>query len=110
MRKNRVLQYSSLICSLVILGFGLPFYLGYGNPIPFTQNDYTFTDNMWLIVMPVVFILVILGFKWKKVTGLLLFVIVFIAQFMSLIINGEIVLVMMLPIILGVLNILNHKR
>ena len=42
MRDIKVLQWASLVLSVIILGIGIPFYLGYGSPIPFTQNEYTF--------------------------------------------------------------------
>jgi hypothetical protein len=34
--------------ALFSLLFGLPFYFGYGNPLPFLDPGYTLWDNVWL--------------------------------------------------------------
>jgi hypothetical protein len=33
--------------------FALPFYFGYGNPLPFINQDYTLWDNYWLTWMEI---------------------------------------------------------
>ncbi|MBN2267932.1 MAG: hypothetical protein V3569_05780 [Acholeplasmataceae bacterium] len=114
MKRVRILTYSSYILAFIILVFGIPFYFGYGNPLPFLEESYTLADNIWLIVMPLVFIFAILGIKWKKISGIILILLILIAQIISLWVDEEIVWVMMVPILLGVLYIwdeyLEHKN
>jgi hypothetical protein len=105
MRDIKVLQWASLVLSVIILGIGIPFYLGYGSPIPFTQNEYTFFDNMWLIVMPIVFLFTFIGLKWKRISGIILILFTVIVQILSIIIVRDAILVMLVPILLGVLNL-----
>jgi hypothetical protein len=105
MRDIKVLQWASLVLSVIILGIGIPFYLGYGSPIPFTQNEYTFFDNMWLIVMPIVFLFTFIGLKRKRVSGIILISVTIIAQILSIMIEKDVILVMLMPILLGVLNL-----
>jgi len=62
-----------IIALLIILG-GLPFYFGYGNPLPFANQEYTLYDNLWLTVFPLMFIGLALGLKYEKVGGYLLVV------------------------------------
>lgn len=105
MKVIKVLQFTSLVLSVLLLGFGIPFYLGYGHPIPFTQSEYTFFDNMWLIVMPIIFLFTIIGLKWKRVSGIILISLTIIAQMLSIRIEGDVILVMLVPILIGVLNL-----
>jgi len=48
------------------LVLGLPFYSGYGNPLPFVNPDYTWIENFGLALVPFVFIGLALGWKYKK--------------------------------------------
>lgn len=53
-----------------IILFGLPFYFGYGNPLAFINSDYSMCDKTWLIVFPLMFIGLAIGWKIPKVGGL----------------------------------------
>ena len=52
--------------------FALPFYFGYGNPLPFANPDYSLWENVALAMMPLVFIGLVLGWKYPKVGGWLI--------------------------------------
>ena len=58
--------------ALGILIFALPFYFGYGNPLPFAKADYSLWENVALAMMPLVFIGLALGWKYPKVGGWLI--------------------------------------
>lgn len=106
MNKKKVMMISSFLMTLIILAFGIPFYLGYGNPLPFMNDEYSIIDNMWLIVIPLVFIFTLIGLKWRKISGIILIVITTIAQIITLMFEHEVIWVMMIPILLGILYIL----
>jgi hypothetical protein len=44
-RVYRILKWTSRISATAVLMFGLPFYFGYGNPLPFTNPQYSLYDN-----------------------------------------------------------------
>lgn len=54
------------IAGVLIVVVFLPFYFGYGNPLPFLNPDYTAHDNAWLAVFPFVFIGLILGWRYAR--------------------------------------------
>jgi len=41
MKNYKFLKWSTRILALVIIIFGLPFYFGYGNPLPFLNPEYS---------------------------------------------------------------------
>ena len=54
-KQLKIVQWTARIISLSVLLFGLPFYFGYGNPLPFINPAYTLWDNVWLCVFPLMF-------------------------------------------------------
>ncbi len=48
-RTFKTLKWTARIFALAILLFGLPFYFGYGNPLPFIDPEATVWENTWLI-------------------------------------------------------------
>lgn len=71
-KKLKIIRWSARIISLFLLVFGLLFYFGYGNPLPFTNPAYTWIENIWLTLVPVIFIGLAVGFKYEKVGGWLI--------------------------------------
>ena len=67
-----VIKWTARILALVMIVAGLPFYFGYGNPLPFARPEYTVFDNLWLIAFPLMFIGLAVGLKWEKTGGYLL--------------------------------------
>lgn len=68
-KQVNVLRWAVRIVGLVVLVFALPFYFGYGNPLPFVNPDYTVFDNVWLSAFPLILLGLALGWKWEKVGG-----------------------------------------
>lgn len=67
-----ILKWTARIYAAVILIIGLTFYFGYGNPLPFTNRNYSLWDNIWLSVFPLIFIGLGLGWKFEKAAGFLI--------------------------------------
>jgi len=67
-----VLKWTARIIALMMIALGLPFYLGYGNPLPFARPEYTVFDNLWLTAFPLMFIGLAVGWRYEKVGGYLL--------------------------------------
>lgn len=55
-RKYQFLKWISRVLATAIIAFGLPFYFGYGNPLPFMNPDYSVYDNIWLVIFPLMVI------------------------------------------------------
>ena len=97
--------------SLAIILFALPFYFGYGNPLPFTSPENTAFDNTWLTVFPLMFIGLAIGWKCEKTGGYLIVLPIAIATIITIIIEGEgLPGPMFFPLILGILYlVLGYK-
>ncbi len=97
------LKWTARIIAGAVIVFGLPFYFGYGNPLPFIKSDYTLWDNIWLTVFPVMFIGLAAGWKFEKVGGYLVTVSVGMGLLMGLLMQGELVWHMLVPLVAGIL-------
>ncbi len=86
--KLKIIKLTARIIALLIIVGGLPFYFGYGNPLPFINQEYTFYDNLWLTAFPLMFIGLALGWKYEKIGGYLLIISVLIGLF-TLVIAGK---------------------
>lgn len=102
----RILKWSGRILSLAILLFGLPFYFGYGNPLPFAKSTYSLLDNIWLTIFPIMFVALGLGWKYAKISGFLLTVPIAIGLILGLALDGEWILPMLVPLFAGVLYLI----
>lgn len=83
----KIIKWTARIIALLIILGGLPFYFGYGNPLPFINPEYTFYDNLWLIALPLMFIGLALGLKYEKIGGYLLIISSLIGLTTSLIVG-----------------------
>ncbi|MBN1258835.1 hypothetical protein JXA05_03705 [Candidatus Peregrinibacteria bacterium] len=70
-KQLKAVRWSARLTALALLALGLPFYFGYGNPLPFINPDYSLAENVGLILLPLVFIGLALGWKYEKVGGCL---------------------------------------
>ncbi len=111
-KKNfKTLKWTARILALAVLLFALPFYFGYGNPLPFINPDYDAWDNLWLSVFPLMFIGLALGWKWEKVGGYLATLSVLTGLIGGLILEGEVVWFMLVPLAVGILYlIVSYKK
>lgn len=104
-RNYKILKWITRILATAIIIFGLPFYFGYGNPLPFINPEYSIWDNTWLTVFPLMFIGLGLGWKLPKVGGLLITIPILVGFILGIIVEGDISLHMFIPFIVGVLYI-----
>jgi len=102
-RKIKVIKWAARVMALALLLFSLPFYLGYGNPIPFLNPDYSFLDNLWLMIFPLVFIGLALGWKYEKLGGYIVVVSISIGLIFTVIIDKELIFEMLVPLFIGIL-------
>jgi hypothetical protein len=105
-KTQTLIKWVARILALLIILFGLPFYFGYGNPLPFINSNYTLWDNLWLTIFPLMFIGLGLGWKFEKLGGYLITISISIGLLMGLIIYGNLVLHMLVPLIDGILYLL----
>ena len=105
-KKMRIFTYVTKLLALIFMIIALPFYFGFGNPLPFINPNYSFIDNLWLTILPVMFIALIISFKYEKLGGYLLFISVFTGILLTLLITKEFFYIMMLPLLIGVLFLL----
>lgn len=108
-KKNKTIKWSARILALIILLFGLPFYFGYGNPLPFINPDYTLWDNIWLTIFPIMFIGLATGWRYPKIGGYLIVIPLTLGLIAGLIIEKELVSFMLIPLFVGILY-LNTKN
>lgn len=101
-----MILWTTRILSIFIILFGLPFYFGYGNPLPFLNSNFSLLENIWLTLFPIIFISLGIGLKYPKVSGYILTITLTLAQILTLILEKEIILPMLLPLIVGILNLI----
>ncbi|MBN1593529.1 MAG: hypothetical protein JW941_09845 [Candidatus Coatesbacteria bacterium] len=98
-----ILRWVARSVSLVIIIFGLPFYFGYGNPLPFLDEGYTLFDNTWLIIFPLMFIGLALGWKYEIVGGYVIAVPIVVGFIISVIVGEGFSAHMLFPLGIGAL-------
>lgn len=101
----KVMKWTARIIAAAIIVFGLPFYFGYGNPLPFIDPDYTAWDNTWLTIFPIMFIGLAIGWKYEKIGGYLVTISVGLGLLIG-IFQGELIIHMLVPLIVGVLYLI----
>jgi hypothetical protein len=102
-KQLKLTKWAARIIALAILLFGLPFYFGYGNPLPFINPKYTLWDNTWLTIFPLMFVGLVLGWRYEKTGGYLVTIPLAIGLLLGLILEGELIFHMLIPFIVGVL-------
>lgn len=110
-KQIKILKWTIRIISLAVLLFGLPFYFGYGNPLPFVDPEYTLWDNVWLSAFPLMFIGLALGWKYEKIGGYLIVVPVGIGMLLGLATLSDFSIAMIIPFILGLMYlVVGYKK
>ncbi|MBN2363457.1 hypothetical protein JXL83_04925 [candidate division WOR-3 bacterium] len=102
-KKHNIIKWTARILAALIIIFGLPFYFGYGNPLPFINPDYTLWDNTWLTVFPLMFIGLALGWKFEIIGGLFVTIPIFIGYIIGIIARQGFSIHMAIPFLVGVL-------
>lgn len=99
----KVIKWFARISALLILLIGLPFYFGYGNPLPFINPEYTFAENAGLIVFPIIFVGLVLGWKYEKLGGYLVSAPLMLGFILSLIAKTSFPINILIALIPGLL-------
>jgi len=102
-KQQKTTRWVTRIFALLTLLAGLPFYFGYGNPIPFINPDYTIFDNIWLTTFPLMFIGLLLGLKYEKLGGYLVTIPLLAAFVFTLSIGEDFTPFMLVPFVVGIL-------
>lgn len=105
-KKLNRMKWTARIFAVAVLAFGLPFYFGYGNPLPFIDPDYTLWDNMWLTIFPIMFIGLGVGLKFEKIGGYLVTISIGFGLLMGLLMRGGFPIHMLVPFAIGVLYLI----
>ena len=101
-----MLKWSTRILALIIILFGIPFYFGYGNPLPFIKREYTLWDNAWLIILPIMFIGLGLGWKFPFIGGILITIPILVGFLIGIFEKRTIGIHMIVPFFVGILYII----
>lgn len=102
----KIIKWIGRILALCILIFALPFYFGYGNPLPFAKPDYSLWENIALTMMPIIFIGLALGWKYPKVGGFLIIVPIVIAFLVGLLTEANLSINLLVPVVPGILYLI----
>lgn len=105
-KKLNKMKWVARIIAMIVIALGLPFYFGYGNPLPFIKPDYTLWDNIWLTIFPIMFIGLAIGLKYERIGGYLVTISIMFGLLMGLLMQGELVVHMLVPLASGVLYLI----
>lgn len=103
-------SWTARIAGTAIVIVFLPFYFGYGNPLPFLTPGYTAHDNAWLTAFPLVFIGLILGWRYPRLGGAMVVLAIVGAQMVTFIMGYGLVMLMLAPLLVGVLFIVSGRN
>lgn len=104
--QTKVMKWFARIIALALLLFGLPFYFGYGNPLPFANSNYSIWENIVLAMYPLIFIGLALGWKYEKIGGYLIVIPIAIGFILGFVTEANFMINMLFPIIPGVLYLM----
>ena len=102
-RKLNTIKWIARILAVCILIFALPFYFGYGNPLPFMNSNYSLWENVALIMMPLVFVGLALGWKYPKTGGFLTVIPIVIGFTVGILTEANFSVNLLVPLIPGIL-------
>ncbi|MFA5184752.1 MAG: hypothetical protein WC456_04490 [Patescibacteria group bacterium] len=107
----KTVKWIARIIALGILIFALPFYFGYGNPLPFANPDYSIWENVALAMMPLIFVGLALGWKYEKIGGFLVVIPILIGFLVGLMTGANLSVNLLAPSLPGILYlIVGYKK
>jgi len=102
-RYLRILKWITRLYSAAVFALGGLFYLGYGNPLPFIDPDYSLIENIWLTLFPLILTGLLLGWKWPRIGGWLITGPLFLGFLAGLLFEHEIPVPLLIPFLAGLL-------
>ena len=90
----------------MLLIFVLPFYFGYGNPLPFINPNYSLWENVSLAMLPLIFVGLALGWKYEKLAGFLIIISTLIIFLLGIITGSNLSANLPVPLIPGILYLI----
>lgn len=106
----KTIKWSTRILALVILVFALPFYFGYGNPLPFINSSYSLWENIALTMVPIIFIGLALGWKYPRLAAYLIIFPISIGFILGLITKSNMGINLAVPLLPGILYLVDRKK
>lgn len=107
----KTLKWLARIISLMFLIFALPFYFGYGNPLPFVNPNYSLWENVSLAMLPLILVSLALGWKYEKLAGFLIIISTLIIFLLGIITGSNLSANLLVPLIPGMLYlIVGYKK
>lgn len=104
------IKWFSRIIALIILLFSLPFYFGYGNPLPFIDPNYSLWENVALLAMPLVLIGLALGWKYPKAGGYLIVIPIIIGFIVGIFTEANFSINLFAPLVPGILYLIDGYK
>lgn len=105
-----IIKWISRIIALCLLGFVLPFYFGYGNPLPFSSPTYSIWENVSLLMLPLIFLGLILGWRYPKFGGLMIIFSSLIITIGNLLVDGNLSVNFLISFIPGILYLISSLK
>ena len=102
----KIIKWIARISALFLLIFTLPFYFGYGNPLPFINYSYSLWENVALTMMPLIFIGLAVGWKWEKIGGFLIIIPIIIGFLVGIMTGANFSINLLAPLIPGILYLI----
>jgi hypothetical protein len=106
----KAIKWLARILALCILLFALPLYFGYGNPLPFAKSDYSLWENVALAMMPLVFIGLILGWKYPRIGGWLIIIAIAIGFIVGILTEANLSANLAVPLVPGILYLIDGYK
>jgi hypothetical protein len=106
----KIIKWTARILALCILLFALPFYFGYGNPLPFINPNYSLWENITLALIPLIFISLALGWKYPKIAGWIIVISIIISLVVGFFTNANLSINLLIPIIPGILYLIGAYK
>jgi len=104
--QTKVMVWFARIMSFLILLIGVPFYFGYGNPLPFINPEYTLGENIGLTLTPVILLGLVIGWRYEKLGGYLICIPLLFGFILSLIFKLGFPINMLMALIPGILYLI----
>lgn len=103
----KIIKWTARILSLCILIFALPFYFGYGNPLPSINSNYSLWENVTLTMIPLIFLGLVLGWRYTKLGGWLVTIAVIVVFIVGFLTEANLSINLVVPLIPGILFLIN---